>query len=314
MSPVESSERFAIRATPASAKVKTALSFVEAEVTQRTRRRDARRFKRIMKRAFAIASLLVFGVASGVNGYSIVPKVLMFYLACGLLDVIRNRPRNVFTIDNYFFGNGVPTWLLSPFNLLMDMLVLPYWNKGVYQLKDLPGPLQEEINDLIQSARDSQVIEQLESKIGAGRSMMFFKWYGKNLRSSIEIPAFHKQYRDIRTIGISVFNKRKSTSWHYGPLRATFRVLYNLRPALDDGAFIQVGQHIHRWNKDPLFIFDDTLMHRSCNETDAVRYCMFIDVVRPSFCPQLVRGIVTGLQCILLRMHFVFYRHWAAIR
>ncbi len=221
--------------------------------------------------------------------------------------------RDIFTIDNYFFGNGTFTWLLSPFNLLMDVLALPYWNKGHYELEELPGPFQEEINDLIKSSHDSGVIEQLETRIGGGRSMIFFKWYGKNLKNSIEIPAFHKQYRYIRTIGVSVFNKRKSTSWHYGPLRPTFRVLYNLRPSSDDAAFIQVGRYTHRWNKDPLFIFDDTLMHRSCNETDAVRYCMFIDIVRPSFCPLLVRGIVTGLQYILVRIRFVFYTRWAEI-
>ena len=33
-------------------------------------------------------------------------------------------------LDRYFAGNGVFTWLLSPFNLLMDLLALPYWNKA----------------------------------------------------------------------------------------------------------------------------------------------------------------------------------------
>jgi len=270
--------------------------------------------RRLIKRALILAALLAAGVAGWMSGYVIVPIVLAFYFACGLIDVLRNNPRDMFTIDSYFFGNGVVTWLLAPFNLLMDVIAIPYWNKGVYQLRDMPGPIQAEINDLIRSSRESDVIEQLESRIGDGRSMMFFKWYGKNLRNSIEIPAFHQEYRYIRTIGVSVFNKRKSTSWHFGPLRATFRVLYNLRPSADDTAFIQVGRHVHRWNENPLFIFDDTLMHQSCNETDAVRFCMFVDIVRPSCCPPLARAIVTGLQYILVRMRFVFYKRWAEMR
>lgn len=270
--------------------------------------------KRVIKRVSGLLALTAFAVASGVQGYSVVPVVLAVYCACGLLDVIRNTRRDLFTIDNYFFGNGIGTWLLSPFNLLMDAISLPYRNRGVYELSDLPGPIRDEINDLIRSAHESNVIGQLEDRIGPDRSMIFFKWYGRNLSNSIDIPAFHKPYRYIRTIGVSVFNRRQSTSWHFGPLRATLRVLYNLRPAVDDAAFIEVGRSTHRWNQGPLFIFDDTLMHRSCNETDAVRYCMFVDIVRPSLCPAVGRAIVTGLQFLLLPARFVFYRRWTEIR
>lgn len=312
MSTVESSNRLAIQKTSAPEITASGIAAAEVPVVLA---RDVRRLaKRITKRVLIVAALLGLGIVSGIYGYVMVPIVLVFYFACGLLDVMRNTRRDAFTIDNYFFGNGVMTWLLSPFNLLMDVVSLPYWNKGIYTLEDLPGPIQEELNDLFKSSRESDVIEQLESRIGDGRSMIFFKWYGRNLENSIEIPAFHKQYRYVRTIGVSVFNKRKSTSWHYGPLRATFRVLYNLRPSADDAAFIEVGRHTQHWNKNPLFIFDDTLMHRSCNETDAVRYCMFIDIVRPSFCPPLAHAIVTGLQYLLVRMRFVFYTRWAQIR
>ena len=33
---------------------------------------------------------------------------------------------------------------------------------------------------------------------------------------------------------------------------------------------------------DKLFIFDDTLLHVSANETDQLRYCIFVDILRPS--------------------------------
>src|SRR6266542_1678673 len=71
-----------------------------------------------------------------------IPAVFAFYLCCGLLDVLRNQGRTYATIDRYFAGNGFFTWLLSPFNLLMDFLSLPYWNKGIYKLTDLPKAYQ----------------------------------------------------------------------------------------------------------------------------------------------------------------------------
>src|SRR5262249_25294638 len=70
------------------------------------------------------------------------PKLMLFYFACGLYDVSRNRRWDLALVDRYFFGNGVTTWLLSPFNVLMDILALPYINKGVYKLEDLPKDYQ----------------------------------------------------------------------------------------------------------------------------------------------------------------------------
>ena len=60
------------------------------------------------------------------------------------------------TLRRYFIGNGFPTWVLSPFNILLDLLSLPYVNKGVYQLGDLPPAYQDEVNRLIQAARDAK--------------------------------------------------------------------------------------------------------------------------------------------------------------
>jgi hypothetical protein len=66
------------------------------------------------------------------------PKIALFYALCGTYDACRNRPVTVETLRRYFIGNGVGTWLLSPINVLLDLLSLPYINKGVYRLSDLP--------------------------------------------------------------------------------------------------------------------------------------------------------------------------------
>lgn len=70
------------------------------------------------------------------------PKIALFYAICGAYDVCRNSDRSYSTLRRYFIGNGFPTWLLSPFNALLDLLSLPFVNKGVYRLEDLPPSIK----------------------------------------------------------------------------------------------------------------------------------------------------------------------------
>ncbi len=263
-----------------------------------------RRVRRLLKRVLPFGLAILF-----------VPRILVFYLLCGLIDVRRNRQADVDLLNRYFTGNGVFTWLLSPFNLFMDLLTIPYRNRGVYQLADLPKPYQEEIQSLINAASHSRLVEQLQSLVeGQERLMIFFKWYGKNIDTSIDVPEFRRKFNYIRTIGVSVFNKRQSTSKHYGPLRVTLRMLYNLNTIEDRNAYIQVGNCKHHWCDNKLFIFDDTLQHESHNETDAVRYCLFVDVLRPSLIPGIMQVFLSGVRVLMLRFNFVLYRNWKFIK
>ena len=244
-----------------------------------------------------------------------IPKILAFYLCCGLVDVLRNRRRTASTLNRYFAGNGVCTWLLSPFNLLMDALSIPFRNKGIYKLEDLPGPYQEEIKSIIAAAHESRLIERLESKMeGQKRGMIFFKWYGKNIPTSVDVPEFHRSYKFIRTIGVSIFNKKQSTGKHYGPLRITLRVLYNINTIDSNDVYIKVGNHTHFWKENKLFIFDDTLQHQSCNESDPVRYCMFVDILRPSHFPHLASTILSGVRLVIARFNGAFYQNWTFLK
>ena len=247
-------------------------------------------------------------------GYFI-PWVLVGYLACGLLDVSRNTRRNFSTLVQYFSGNGVFTWLLSPFNLMIDLISLPYWNKRRYRLEELPEAHRREIQFLIDTVRQRDLIAELSAKLEhTKRAMIFFKWYGKNLPASVNVPEFHQQYAYIRTIGVSMFSARQSTGLHYGPLRLMLRVLYNLKTTDDPGVYIQVGEHTHRWRDDNLFIFDDTLQHLSCNNSDASRYCLFVDILRPSAIPWVLSAIVSGVRLIILPLRHIFYRNWSVLR
>ena len=248
-------------------------------------------------------------------GIYFIPKFLAVYFCFGLVDVLRNERPSLSTLDRYFFGNGIFTWLLSPFNLLMDLLSLPYLNKGIYQLSDLPAGYQGEIKRVIDAAYQWKIIGQLEAKMeGKPRGMMFFKWYGKNLDTTIDMPEYHEPFRFIRTIGVSVFNKKQSTGKHYGPLRVTLRVLYNVNTIDDRKVYIQVGEHVHYWRDEKLFIFDDTLQHQSCNESEKVRYCLFVDILRPSLLPRVMGGILAFIRVLISRFRAVFYKHWTFLK
>jgi len=243
------------------------------------------------------------------------PRLLAFYLGCGLLDVLRNQNRTRSTLDRYFFGNGVFTFLLSPFNLLLDLLCLPYRNRGIYRLADLPREHQQEIQSVIDAALRNDLVGKLKEKAESQqRGMIFFKWYGKNVETSVEMPEYHRPYRYVRTIGVSVFNKKQSTGKHYGPLRLTLRVLYNVNTVEDRNVFLKVGPHVHRWCEEKLFIFDDTLQHQSCNQSDGIRYCLFLDVLRPSAMPGVLSGILRAVGAVMARFNAVFYKHWTFIK
>lgn len=242
------------------------------------------------------------------------PKIALLYAICGAYDVSRNRPVTPEVLRRYFVGNGVGTWLLSPLNCLLDLLSLPYVNKGVYRLEDLPPGHKDEVERLIRAAKDADLVRQLEDRAKDNqRTMLFFRWYGMNLNASLNVPAFYQPWQYIQTIGVSVFNRRVTTSKHFGYLRASLRLLYNLNDMKDDSAYIVVGGTTSSWRDNKLFIFDDTLLHLSANETEQPRYCLFVDIIRPTPFPVLMRSVV-AMTCYVTRsIKFVYYGNWKII-
>jgi beta-hydroxylase len=280
--------------------------------TPRQKSQTLRYIKKAVKRLSVIALFVVVPLLFGVYW---IPIVFAGYVILGIIDVMRNTRRSPSTIDRYFFGNGFFTWILSPFNLLMDILCLPFRNKGVYNLGDLPKGHQDEINELIEATKQRDLLAQLESKMGEKRrGMIFFKWYGKNIDTSLDVPEFRKKFKYIRTIGVSIFNKRSSTGKHYGPLRISIRVLYNINNIEGKSAYIRVGNQTNYWSEKKLFIFDDTLQHRSVNETDGLRACMFVDILRPTMVPWLTGSLLTGVRLLMAPFRAIFYKHWTFIK
>jgi len=78
--------------------------------------------------------------------------------------------------------------------------------------------------------------------------------------------------------------------------------------------YIKVGNRTNYWKENKLFIFDDTLQHQSCNESDGVRYCMFIDILRPSHFPRLFSAILASVRVLIARVNSTFYRNWTFLK
>jgi aspartyl/asparaginyl beta-hydroxylase (cupin superfamily) len=221
------------------------------------------------------------------------PKIALLYAVCGAYDVSRNHPLKLSTIRRYFIGNGGLLWLLSPINVLIDLLSLPYINKGIYRLEDFPADMQQEIKRFMQVTNDAGLVQKSEEAVKQHkRAMIFWRSYGVKVDAVVNVPAYDGHWKYIKTIGLSVFNKKTTTSWHFGWLRPTMRLLYNINDIPDRSAYITVGDRTHYWCDEKLFIFDDTLQHLSANETDRLRYCMFVDILRPSPFPWIMSAVV----------------------
>jgi hypothetical protein len=274
-------------------------------ISGRKRASDAAKF-------FVRRILFPFGVLAPFAYFF--PKIALFYVVCGAYDVCRNTDLSLSTLRRYFIGNGFLTWVLSPINILLDILSLPFVNKGVYRLEDLPAEHQEEVRRMIKIANEQNLVAKLDERSKDNqRTMLFFRWYGVNIDTFLDIPEFHQNWKYIQTIGVSVFNKKVSTSKHFGFMRASLRVLYNLNDMKDDSAYIVVGDTTQYWREDKLFIFDDTLLHQSFNETDQTRYCMFVDIIRPTPFPAVMSAVVTAIRLLTQSFKFVYYKHWKVI-
>ncbi len=230
------------------------------------------------------------------------------YFAASVYDVARHKNINKrFIFKQYFLVNGALTWMLSPFNMLIDIICLPFINKQVYKLKDMPKKHQEEIRDILENCPNKEISDSLNKlKSTSDRTMMFYKWYGFNVETDHPCALFHKNFKRVLTIGVSNFKPKSKTSQHFGWSRAGVRVLINIDDAVDDLAYIEVNNKRHVWKTDgPLFIFDDTVLHQSFNLSEKSRNCLFIDVTRPSLFPFFINGLVKFMGYVSMNVPFI---------
>jgi aspartyl/asparaginyl beta-hydroxylase (cupin superfamily) len=260
---------------------------------------------KILKRA--VIAIPVLAAA-----FYFIPIAAAIWLVCGIIDVMRNKGRTPLLYNRYFFGNGVPTWLLSPFNLLVDLI--SYRNPGIYTLDDFPPAYRSEIDEVLSVFKNNKdrIIADIDAKFEKGRRGMYvFRWYGKRFIDNV--PELNRDFKYLKTIAVSVFSGKESTSFHYGPLRLSLRILYNLTPVQSDQVYIECNGAKHYWHDNPLYIFDDTLLHRSVNEYDARRYNVFMDIIRPSPVPGLISALLAIVSRTVERVNSMFYKNWTMI-
>ena len=236
------------------------------------------------------------------------PKTALFYAICGTYDLSRNTGMDIATP-----ADTSSEMASSPGCCRRSTSVGPAVAALLEQrrlwLEDLPPAYQDEVKSLIRIANEQIWSAKLEERSNKNqRTMIFFRWYGVNVDTFLDIPEFHRPWKYIQTIGVSVFNKKVSTSKHFGFMRASLRVLYNLNDMKDDSAYIVVGNTTSYWRDDKLFIFDDTLLHQSFNETDQTRYCLFVDIIRPTPFPRVMSSVVTAIRMLSQSFKFVYYK------
>lgn len=241
-----------------------------------------------------------------------VTAVIVLWLACGIWDVMRSQPYSRSMFECYFLTKGgLITFSIAPINIILDML--SYHNHKVYKLSDYPQSWQKEISKVIKIFDDNkhEIIEFNKKGMAdtnSMRTMAFYKWFDKNHNTLV--PEFNQKFRYIKTIGVSNFAPTEDAPWHFGPLRLTFRILYNLSPVDTDKCYISTMGVTYYWREDPFFSFDDTLYHQSINATDAPRYCAYIDIIRPTPLIGLFNVLVSILTFIISKGQRLFYKEW----
>ena len=225
--------------------------------------------------------------------------------------MLRHQNVNKFLIKKYFLSKGILTFILSPINLFSDLISKA--NSHHFKLSSMPKSHQDEINEIIRlfDKNKIQIKKQFHKEKNSKRTMIFYRWYGNQLNKSI--PGLNKDFKYIKTIGVSLFREKTRTSKHFGPLRLSYRVLYNFNKVKNPGSFIEVDNVKNRWKDNPLFIFDDTLIHQSINEEDDLRYCAFIDILRPTYSYFTLNFLMHCVNFFMKYSKGIFYKNWKVL-
>jgi aspartyl/asparaginyl beta-hydroxylase (cupin superfamily) len=242
-----------------------------------------------------------------------IPAVIL--LACGVLDVSRHRNITYQLIEEYFTGKGLLTWLLSPINLLADLLSRK--PRGAVPFEQLPAQCRQEIETCVAAFVGNRIAitEAIRPHMESDRrAMLAFRWFDAPMTPPIRVPAFEQDFRYVKTIAVSTFRGREQTSWHFGPQRLTYRVLRNLDPIDSPDVYIAVDDRVHRWSAEPLLIFDDTMFHKSVNDVDTLRYCLFVDIIRPNRFHGAFEVAVRAMSLLAGSFRAMFYKNWSFVR
>jgi beta-hydroxylase len=136
-----------------------------------------------------------------------IPAVIL--LACGVLDVSRHRKISYQLIEEYFTGKGLLTWLLSPINLLADLLSRK--PRGAVPFEQLPAQCRQEIETCVAAFVGNRIAitEAIRPHMESDRrAMLAFRWFDAPMTPPIRVAAFEQDFRYVKTIAVSTFRGR----------------------------------------------------------------------------------------------------------
>jgi len=113
-----------------------------------------------------------------------------------------------------FFSMRVKIQNFAIFSLLGFAWHLIFSLSGLYTSRRLSNR-RTEVLDVFKERKD-EIIADIDANFGTGRRGMYvYQWYGKHKIDNV--AEFNKDFKYIKTIAVSVFRGRESTSWHFGP-------------------------------------------------------------------------------------------------
>lgn len=93
----------------------------------------------------------------------------------------------------------------------------------------------------------------------------------------------------MKTAFFSVLPPGTHLQEHRGPYNGVIRCLLGLKiPKAKEMCGFRIGEEIRHWETGKCMLFDDTFRHEAWNNSDEIRVCLFLDVVRPLKFPMSV--------------------------
>ena len=140
--------------------------------------------------------------------------------------------------------------------------------------------------------------------------MYVYQWYGKHKIDNV--AEFNKDFKYIKTIAVSVFSGRESTSRHFGPLRLSLRILYNLIPVKSE-VFVDAATPRTTGTRIRCsFSTTRCCTARSTNMTGAAIACSWTSSARRRS-PGLISALLAIVSVSVERINSMFYKNWKMI-
>lgn len=155
-------------------------------------------------------------------------------------------------------------------------------------IKEKHDAIKNEITNLLLNFRGIPVIEldeiqENEFRNQHGWCSVWIKYFDLYPNIGKRIPSLQEIVRcfdnDITIFKVSIFYPGVNLRVHTGPSMGILRYHYGISIPTGD-CFLEIEGTKIKWEEGKGILFDDTLEHRACNNTQDARVCIFGDFYR----------------------------------